>query len=271
MSESPSRAVAGTVRRYDEGPVAVLEMSRPGRRNADGPDMRASLLAVLAEVSVDETVNACLLTGADGTFSSGADIGRSGAHQVNSVGARAAARPASRNYFSSVVVFPKPVVAAVDGYAIGAGFLLALCADIIYCSPAVQFGLPQAQLGILAASGGIARLAQRIGKGRAAEIALTSRRVSGDEAYRIGLTDALVPSADLHDAALRKARELARLPPLAARFAKESLNQSYEDTRIGHLAEIDLHKQMMLMATDDAREAHAAWRERRPHQGYRNR
>lgn len=263
MTDAARVSTPGTVKREDVGNVAILRLSRPGRRNAFGMDIAASLIEQLRALSSDESIRAVILTGEGDTFSSGADIGNSDTHSVNSVGAALARRSPGFTMFDSLLCFPKPIVSAVASYAIGAGFLITLATDIIVCSDDAQFSIPNVPLGIIPAHGGMARLAEWVGKGRAMEIGLTGRRVYADEAHRIGIATSVVPADKLLDEAMAIASKLASYPPLAVRFAKESLNASSEDVVVQPSVRGDVYRFTCLMATDDAREAHSAWREKR--------
>jgi enoyl-CoA hydratase/carnithine racemase len=263
MTDALHKRIPGTVKREDIGNVAVLRLSRPGRRNAFGMDIAASLTERLHAVSLDESIRAVVLTGEGDTFSSGADIGSSDTHNVASIGEGLSRHSAGLDMFDSLVRFSKPIISAVAGYAIGAGFLITLTTDIIVCSDDAKFSIPNVPLGILPAHGGMARLAEWVGKGRAMEIGLTGRRVHADEALRIGITTSVVPADRLLDEALSIASKLASYPPLAVRLAKESLNASSEDVVVQPSVRGDYYRFTSLMATDDVREAHTAWREKR--------
>jgi enoyl-CoA hydratase len=263
MTDAPKERVPGTVKREDVGNVAILRLSRPGRRNAFGMDIAASLAEHLQVLTTDDSIRAVVLTGEGDTFSSGADIGQSDTHNVASVGAALSRRSPGFVMFDSLLRFPKPIISAVASYAIGAGFLITLATDIIVCSDDAKFSIPNVPLGIIPAHGGMARLAEWVGKGRAMEIGLTGRRVHADEALRIGIATSVVPVDKLLEEAMSIAVKLASYPPLAVRFAKESLNASSEDVVVQPSVRGDVYRFTTLMATDDAHEAHSAWREKR--------
>ncbi len=157
--------------------------------------------------------------------------------------------------------FAKPVVAAVNGYAIGIGCILTYCCDLIVASERAEWRLPQVGLGILPAQGGAIRAARWIGKGLAMRLAL-GFPLKADEAYRIGLAQWLVPHAELMPKTMEVAEHISSLPPLAARIAKESVNFGF-DVPLSDAANADLYRFMALELTEDKTEGHRAWRERR--------
>jgi enoyl-CoA hydratase/carnithine racemase len=157
--------------------------------------------------------------------------------------------------------FAKPVVAAVNGYAIGIGCILTFCCDLIVASERAEWRLPQVALGILPAQGGAIRAARWIGKGHAMRLTM-GFPLRADEAYRTGLAQWLVPHAELMNQAKQVADHISSLSPLAARVAKESINSGF-DIPLSEAAHADLYRFMALQLTEDKNEGHRAWRERR--------
>ena len=157
--------------------------------------------------------------------------------------------------------FAKPVMAAVNGYAVGIGCIVTYCCDLIVASERAEWRLPQVGLGILPAQGGTVRLARWIGRGQAMKVAL-GFPLKAEEAYRVGLAQWLVPHNELMAKATEVAEHLAALPPLAARLAKESVAFGL-DVPLREAANADLYRFMALELTEDKEEAHQAWRERR--------
>jgi enoyl-CoA hydratase/carnithine racemase len=175
----------------------------------------------------------------------------------------AAVTPLGMDVFNAIADHPKPVVAAINGYAVGIGCLITLCCDILLASANAQMGLPQVPLGIIPAYGGAVRLARHVGRAKAMEMTLLGERITAEEAYRVGLVNRVVPQAGLMDAARDYARRLAALPPLAVRMGKESLNKGLDIANLKDAAQADVYRFMLLGQTEDSREAHVAWRERR--------
>jgi enoyl-CoA hydratase/carnithine racemase len=157
--------------------------------------------------------------------------------------------------------FAKPIVAAVNGYAVGIGCIVTFCCDLIVASDRAEWRLPQVALGIMPAQGGAIRATRWIGKGHAMRLAL-GFPLPADEAYRIGLAQWMVPHAELFSQAIKVAEHIASLSPLAARVAKESLNSGL-NIPLNDAAHADLYRFMALELTEDKTEGHQAWRERR--------
>ena len=249
-----------------DGHVATLMLSRPHGRNAWDEDYNEGLLARLAELEADPDVRCVILTGdpAGGAFSAGANLKDENTHFTTSARAFIEGLPKWRRFVThQLTEFPKPVVAAVNGYAIGIGCIATFCCDVIVASDRAEWRLPQARLGIVPAYGGSVRLARWVGQGNAMRAAL-GFPIDANEAYRIGLAQWLVPHEQLMTKAMEVAREIAQLPPLAARMVKESLVRGMDIPNLADAAMADVYRFMALEQTDDAREAHAAWRERRP-------
>jgi enoyl-CoA hydratase/carnithine racemase len=157
--------------------------------------------------------------------------------------------------------FSKPVIAAVNGYAVGIGCILTFCCDLIVASERAEWRLPQVALGIMPAQGGAIRAARWIGKGQAMRLTM-GFPLRAEEAYRTGLAQWLVPHGELMDQARKVAEHISSLSPLAARVAKESINSGY-NIPLGEAAQTDLYRFMALELTEDKTEGHRAWRERR--------
>ena len=158
--------------------------------------------------------------------------------------------------------FPKPVICAVNGYAVGIGCIVTYCCDLIIASERAEWRLPQAALGILPNHGGLPRLARWIGKGNALKVAL-GYPLTAEEAHRLGLAQWLVPHDELVARTSEIAAHIVAMPPLAGRLVKESLNRGLDIPNIADASYVDLYRFMALSLTEDARESHNAWRERR--------
>lgn len=250
--------------REDVGTVAVLTLHRPEKMNAWGMDMSDALWLHLDGVARDPSIGACMITGSGPkAFSSGADISNDSVHKRHPSTALSKMWVDSMPIFASLLDFPKPLIAAVNGYAIGAGFLIGLCCDQIVVSTNAALALPQTSLGIMPAYGGVSRLAQWVGRGRAMNIALTGRRVLADEALAIGLATSVYEPGEFHEKALEFTTQLAALPPLAVKMVKESVREGLERGSIEGAGIGDLYRTICLQQTEDSAEAHAAWREKR--------
>ena len=251
-----------------EGNVGVMTISRPKERNAWGEDTTETLTKAIYGMWDDDEVRAAILTGdpEGAAFSAGAYLKDPKTHTVSSVGEFLARRFKSRepNVFDLVETFPKPIVCAVNGYAIGIGCQITLCCDIIMAGEKADWRLTQVSLGVLPAYGGAPRLARWVGRGNALNIALAGRPVKGAEAYRIGLAQYLVPDDKLIEEAMALAKHLAGLPPLAAAMCKESVYYGMNIPNLRDAAQTDVYRFMNLGETEDSKEGHRAWRERRP-------
>jgi enoyl-CoA hydratase/carnithine racemase len=247
------------------GYVGILTLSRPEARNAWCAEFHAGLQEQLPRLEDDPEIRSVVITGDEkgGAFSAGADLKNPRTHTESSIAHFIEQLP-HRRRFSPIMMladFAKPVIAAVNGYAIGIGCILTCCCDLIVASERAEWRLPQVALGILPAQGGAIRAARWIGKGLAMRLAL-GFPLKAEEAYRIGLAQWLVPHTALMAKTMEVAEHIASLPPLAARIVKESVNSSF-DVPLNHAANADLYRFMALELTEDKAEGHRAWRERR--------
>jgi len=248
-----------------QGSIATVTINRPEKRNAWTTQVSVEIIDVFGTMEDDPEVLVTILTGTgDKAFSAGADLGNAKTHKVTTVGAHlASVSPKGFPVFNAVADYPKPVVAAINGFAVGIGCLITLCCDILLASENAELGLPQVPLGILPAYGGAVRLARYVGRGKAMEMVLLGERINAQEAYRVGLVNKVVPLPELRPLAQDYARRLAALPPLAVRMAKESLNKGLDIASLKEAAQADIYRFMLLGQTEDSHEAHQAWRERR--------
>jgi enoyl-CoA hydratase/carnithine racemase len=247
-----------------QGSVGIVTLNRPEALNAWGPDISEGVIAAFGEFEADREVRAIILTGEGRAFSAGANLKNPRTHAVESVGDHLwTVDPRGSAHFNAVADCAKPVIAAVNGWALGIGFQITLCCDFILAAEAARFGLPQVGIGVLPAYGGALRLARIVGKNKAMQMALTSKPIDAAEAYRIGLVSKVYAQDELMPAALDEARHIASLPPLAVRVAKESLNKGMDIGSMKEAAQADIYRFMALMQTEDRAEGHQAWRERR--------
>jgi enoyl-CoA hydratase/carnithine racemase len=251
--------------REQRGHVVVLTLSRPEARNAWCEEFQTGLRETLPALEADASVRCVVLTGdpAGGAFSAGADLKNPRTHTMASVGAFVEDLPNRRRLhpINMLADFAKPVVAAVNGYAIGIGCIVTYCCDLIVASEAAEWRLPQSGLGIIPAQGGAVRLARWVGKGLAMRAAF-GFPLTAEEAFRSGLAQWLVPPERLMAQAMAVAEHISGLPPLAARLTKESLNFGMNVPQTD-AALADLYRFAMLEMTEDKAESHQAWRDRR--------
>ena len=208
-----------------QGAVAVLTIDRPKALNALNPEVLADLKAAFE--SIDQNAVRCVvLTGAgDKSFVAGADIG-SMSTMTKAEGE--AFGKLGNDIFLAIESFPLPVIAAVNGFALGGGCELAMSCDIRICSDNAMFGQPEVGLGITPGFGGTQRLARLVGMGMAKQMLYTARNIDAGEALRIGLVNAVVPQADLMDAALKMANGIAKNAPIAVRGCKKAVNEGVQ-------------------------------------------
>lgn len=210
------------VKTWSEGHAAWIEIHRPDRLNALNHATLQALQAAVSAAAEEPETHVILLVGAgERAFAAGADIAEMNAQTPDGVRALMEAGKAVTRLLESA---PQPVVAVVNGYALGGGCELALACDLILASENAQFALPEVDLGILTGWGGSQRLARRVGYGRAREIIFTGRRVRAAEALQLGLCEHVYPLASLRAEAASLAAVLAAKDPQALAAAKRALS-----------------------------------------------
>ena len=208
-----------------QGAVAILTIDRPKALNALNPDVLADLKAAFEGID-QNTVRCVVLTGAgDKSFVAGADIG-SMSTMTKAEGTDFG--KLGNDIFLMIESFPLPVIAAVNGFALGGGCELAMSCDIRICSDNAMFGQPEVGLGITPGFGGTQRLARLVGMGMAKQLLYTARNIDAAEALRIGLVNAVIPQAELLDAALKMAGQIAKNAPIAVRACKKAVNEGMQ-------------------------------------------
>jgi enoyl-CoA hydratase/carnithine racemase len=200
--------------------LATIQLDRPPM-NAISVEVQAGLRAAAATVSSTPSIRAAVLYGGEKIFAAGADVKEMADKNYPEMVLVSQAMHAS---FSAVAAIPKPVIAAVTGYALGGGLELALCADFRVCGESAKFGLPEITLGIIPGAGGTQRLPRLIGPARAKNLIYTGRHVDAEEALRIGLVDRVVPDGEVYDAATRMAAQFCAGPAQALRAAKQAID-----------------------------------------------
>ena len=205
--------------------IGIVTLSRPTARNAWGADFNEGIERHFDAMEEDDDIRCAILTGDEsgGAFSAGANLKDPKTHTMDSAAELIKSIPKRKHRaFEVLGNFPKPLIGAVNGYAVGIGCIVTFCCDLLVASDRAEWRLPQVALGILPAYGGAVRLARLVGRGHAMRMTL-GIPLPAEEAHRIGLVQWLVPHAKLMDKALEVAAHVASLPPLAARLAKESL------------------------------------------------
>jgi enoyl-CoA hydratase len=236
--------------------VVVLQLNRPNQLNAINEAMRDEMTQTLAAISTDAAVNVVVLTGAGRGFCSGIDIRDFGPKTVE------ASDPAiDRLRFQEAMAalpqaiwnLPQPVIAAVNGPCVGAGFALCLASDLRICSTAATFGNGAILLGLSGAEMGMSyHLPRIVGTSVAADWMMTGRTVSAAEADRRGLVSELVEPDRLHDRALELACAIAELPPFGTQLTKRALQVNTDAAGLGPAIELENRNQVLSHATDEA-------------------
>jgi len=223
------------VRREDRGPVVLLTLDRPKALNSLDSGMLHAIAARCTEIAEDPSVRAVVLTGEGRAFAAGADIAEMRGHS-----------PVEADRFSrlghatlaALEALPVPVIAAVNGYALGGGCELALACDWIYASARARFGQPEVGLGLIPGFGGTTRLVRRVGVAWAKELALGGEPIDAETALRIGLANRVFPPEELVGAALAAGGKIAGKGPLAVALAKRVIQEGQDaDLRTAHALE----------------------------------
>jgi enoyl-CoA hydratase len=245
------------------GNVALITLNRPDRMNTLGGTMKPDLARAFFELArADASVRAVLLTGSgERAFCAGADIKERAAGQVAGTD-YFVAQKATHDLFRNIEEFEKPVIAAINGVALGGGLELALCCDLRIASATARFGLPEIKLGVIPAAGGTQRLPRLIGEARAKELILTAEHIDAETAQRYGIVGRVLPPAELMPAALELAQRIAEFPPLAVRFAKRAINRGMQ-TDLDSGLEYERYAAAMLIDSDDRKEGMRAFVEKR--------
>lgn len=243
--------------------VALITLNRPDRMNTLGGSMKPDLARAFFDLArADDHVRAVLLTGSgDRAFCAGADIKERADNQV--IGTDYfVAQKATHDLFRNIEEFEKPVIAAINGVALGGGLELALCCDIRIAAASARFGLPEIKLGVIPAAGGTQRLPRLIGEARAKELILTADLVDAETALRYGIVSRVLEQDALMPAALELAQRIAEHPPLAVRFAKRAINRGMQ-TDLDSGLEYERYAAAMIVDSEDRKEGMRAFVEKR--------
>jgi enoyl-CoA hydratase/carnithine racemase len=207
-----------------EDGVGTIRLDRP-KMNAINEQLHWEVRRAAQEAAKREEVRAVVLYGGERVFAAGADIKAMG--QLDGASMIAWGREL-QNSFIEVARLPKPVIAAVTGYALGGGYELALCADFRVLGANAKIGQPEILLGVIPGAGGTQRLARLVGPARAKDLVFTGRHVGAEEALEIGLADAVVPDEEVYSTAVAMAKKFAAGPPLALAAAKRAIDEGLD-------------------------------------------
>jgi enoyl-CoA hydratase/carnithine racemase len=228
--------------------VATIRLDRPPMNALNG-QVQEEIAAAAERVADDDTIRAAVIYGGERVFAAGADIKEMAVMTYAQMVAHSRRLQAC---FTAVARVPKPVVAAITGYALGGGLELALCADFRVMGEGAKVGQPEIQLGIIPGAGGTQRLPRLIGPARAKDVIYTGRHVRAEEAMTTGLADEVVPDEEVHAAAVRMAAKYADGPAVALAAAKQAIDSGIEVDLDSGL-EIERLHFSGLFATEDQR------------------
>ncbi|NMG77027.1 enoyl-CoA hydratase [Aromatoleum diolicum] len=238
--------------------IAVLRLNRPTATNALSLELQALLSRHFIALADDPDVRCIVLTGGEKVFAAGGDI-----NSMAGVGPIDIYRRHTERVWAPIQHCPKPVIAAVCGYAYGGGCELAMLADIIVAGEGARFSQPEIRIGIMPGIGGTQRLVRAVGKAKAMRMALTGQPISAHEAWVAGLVSDVVPDDRVIPTALELARSIAAMPPLAAEQIKEVILAGL-DAPLDTALALERKANALLFASRDQKEGMQAFIEKRP-------
>ena len=240
-----------------EDGIALLRMNRPEAMNALNNAVREELATHFEALNADGSVRVIVITGNEKAFVAGADL-----KEFADLGTADWAFTDARRMWRIVSACPKPMIAAVNGFALGGGCELALHCDIIIAGENAKMGLPEIQVGVMPGGGGTQRLTRAVGKYKALKMMLTAEWVSGQEASDMGLASEAVPDEEVLDRAMAIAHKVAKMPPLGTKYIKEvTLAGMDASLETGLMLERKAFE--ILFSTGDQKEGAAAFIEKR--------
>ena len=245
------------VERQAEPRTALVRLNRPKQLNALNGAVMDALCEALEDLDRDEEVRAIVVTGNERAFAAGADIGEmAGATPIDML------RTNRIGQWDRIRKISKPVIAAVNGWALGGGCELAMTLDLVVAGEGAKFGQPEINIGVIPGAGGTQRLTRAIGKSKAMEMILTGEPITAREAESAGLVALVTQDEQCVDDALALAATIAQKSPIALRLAKEAVNAAYEMSLTDALAH-ERRLFYLLFASEDQKEGMAAFLEKR--------
>ena len=253
-----NKALQNLIIEYPEEGIVLVYLNRPDAHNAINTQLLSELAEVSADAAANDSVRCLIITGGEKVFAAGADVKEMA--ELDSVGVLKNKRP---EYWDKLKRFPKPLIAAVNGYALGGGCELAMHADIIIAGTNAQFGQPEINLGIIPGAGGTQRLIRSVGKSLAMKMVLSGEFIDAEQALNAGLVAEITQPELTLEKAQAIASTIAKKSPLAVQQAKELLLASYESPLEAGLA-AERKAFVLLAATEDRDEGINAFLEKRP-------
>jgi enoyl-CoA hydratase len=244
--------------------IGYVTLNRPRILNAQSPEMFDELAQVFGDIKRDAEVGVVILTGSgDRAFCAGADINF--LKQLAQTTPMAAKNFVAKNRlaFGAIAHLGKPVIAALNGFALGGGCELAMACHIRIASDNARFGQPEINLGLFPGAGGTQRLPRLVGKGIALEMMLTGEPISAQEAYRVGLVNRVVPAAELMETAEKLAQQILSKAPLAVGMILEAVQHGMEMS-LAESLQLEENLFGVICSTEDMREGTTAFLEKRP-------
>lgn len=238
--------------------VCILTLNNPAKRNALATPLLSLIADALEAVRNDEAVRCVVISGSSTVFAAGADIGELAEKDV--AGALADVRP---SLWARIRAFPKPIVAAVEGWCLGAGNELLMCCDLAVAGEGAKFGQPESNLGIIPGAGGTATLPRIVGRMAAMKMVLLGEAIDSQTALQLGLIIEVAPDGMAKDRALEIATTVGTRAPLALRQAKALVNAAFDLPHSAHLA-AERQAFSALFGSKDKAEGIASFVERRP-------
>ena len=250
-----------------KGYIAVATINRPKALNALNSEVLSDLDELVATIKADDEIRALVITGSgEKAFVAGADIGEMST--LTKEGGTAFGKHGN-DVFRAIETLPIPTIAAVNGFALGGGCELSMACDIRICADTAVFGQPETGLGITPGFGGTQRLARLVSPGMAKQLIYTAKNIKADEAYRIGLVNAVYPLEELMPAAEKLAETIAKNAPIAVRACKKAINDGLQ---VDMDAAVVIEEKLFgsCFETADQKEGMGAFLEKRKHEPYQN-
>ncbi len=243
-----------------KGAVGLITLNRPEALNALSHPLMDELEKAMDDCAADSAVRAVVLSGSQKAFAAGADIS-----EMEGLSSKEMRLDPHLSRWDKVSTFPKPTIAAISGYALGGGLELALACDLRIASETAVLGQPEILIGVMPGAGGTVRLARLLGRAKALEILWTGKKISAREALELGIINRVVPAESFLDEAMKWAREIAAMPPLAVMAIKKSVLSALSPDYPDHPKALKLERELFydLFDSEDQKEGMKAFIEKR--------